>query len=128
MLDWVIQYLGDDAAGWVEGKAGWFLITLLTYNAGDPEMRSAIYQALSLLSGTTVGPDHEGTRTVVFDSHLAMPGTDATSLTRHTLTIDMSTGLVKEVSTTSQVGEGVIPATVPDSRFTYTMSVVDGLP
>ena len=128
MIDWIIDYLGDDAPGWVEGKAGWFLITLLAYNAGDPEARAAMYQALGLLAGTTVGPDIDGTRTLTFDAHLGSSYDDVTSHTRYSLTVEMSTGLVREVSQTAGVGEGVIPDSVPDSRITYTMSVVDGLP
>ncbi|MEN0023445.1 MAG: hypothetical protein AAGC61_09190 [Microbacterium sp.] len=128
MLDWVIDRQGEDAAGWVEGKAGWFLIGILSYNAGDPAARAAIYQALGLLSGTTVGPEIAGTRTLTFDAHLASPDAGGISLRRYTLTIDMSTGLVTETSTTSDVGTGVIPDAVPDHRITYAMSIVDGLP
>jgi hypothetical protein len=40
----------------------------------------------------------------------------------------MATGIVTETTTTSEVGQGMIPADVPDSRITYEMSVVDALP
>lgn len=128
MLDWIIDYLGEDAPGWVEGKAGWFLITLLAYNAGDPEARASMYQALGLLAGTSVGSEIDGTRTLTFDAHLGSADDDRTSHTRYSLTVEMSTGLVQEIAKTSSVGEGAIPDSVPDSRIVYTMSVVDGLP
>lgn len=128
MVDWATEYFGEDRAGWVEGKVGWLLIKLLAYNEGDPGMRSAMYQALSLLPGSTVGPESGGRRTVTFDSRLAGSGEGDTSLSSYTVTIEMSTGLVTEVTTTSDVGEGMIPGSVPDTRNTYTMSVVDSLP
>lgn len=128
MIDWIKARQGDDYAGWNDGKVGWLLIGLLSYNVGDPGLRASMYQALSLLPGSTVGPEQHGLRTVTFDSHLAGADSAETSLTRFTITIDIATGLVTEISTTSEVGEGMIPADVPDSRSTYTMSVVDGLP
>lgn len=128
MIAWIKEHQGDDAAGWVEGKVGWLLIALLSYNVGDPEMRAAMYQALSLLSGSTVSVEQNGVRTVTFDSHLGSSESSATSLTRFTITIEMATGIVRESTTTSSVGEGMIPADVPDTRMTYEMSVVDELP
>jgi len=128
IIDWALEEPGADYPGWAQGRAGWLLIDLLSYNVGDPELRSAMYEALSLLPGSTVGADVDGKRTVTFDSHLAAPDTASLSLTRYTLTIDMSTGLVTETAVTTQAGEGIIPESVPDSKTTHTMSVVDHLP
>lgn len=128
MIAWIENYQGDDTAGWVEGKVGWLLIDLLSYNVGDPEMRAAMYQALSLLPGSTVGVEQNGVRTVTFDSHLGSSETSTTSLTRLTIAIEMATGIVTETTTTSEVGQGMIPADVPDAKVTYEMSVVDALP
>jgi len=128
MIAWIKEYQGDDAAGWVDGKVGWLLIALLSYNVGDPEMRAAMYQALSLLHGSTVGPEQNGMRTVTFDSQLGSSESTTTSLRRFTVTIEVATGVVTQSTTTSDVGEGMIPADVPDARVTYEMSVVDDLP
>jgi hypothetical protein len=128
MIAWIKDLQGHDAAGWADGKVGWLLIALLSYNVGAPELRSAMYTALSLLPGSTVSDEQSGRRTVTFDSHLGSAGTTETSLRRFTITIEMATGIVTETTTTSEVGQGMIPADVPDSRITYEMSVVDALP
>lgn len=128
MIDWIKARQDPDYAGWNDGKVGWLLIWLLSYNVGDPGLRAAMYQALSLLPGSTVGPEQGGLRTVTFDSHLAGADSAETSLTRFTITIDMATGIVTETTATSEVGKGMIPADVPDTRTTYEMSVVDALP
>lgn len=128
IITWLREYLGPDHEGWVEGKIGWLLIGLLSYNVGDPELRASMYRALSTLPGSTVGADEGGERTVTFDSLLANPDAARTSHTRHTLTIDMSTGLVTEITETHDVGPGIVPAQIPDSRVTFEMRVVDSLP
>ncbi|WP_314474783.1 hypothetical protein [uncultured Microbacterium sp.] len=128
MVVWIDDYLGPDTQDWAEGKVGWLLIGLLSQNVGDPEMRAAMYRALSTLPGSTVGVEHDGRRTVTFDSHLAFSEVGERSLRRSTMTIDMATGLVTETTDTSEVGEGTIPSDVPDSRMTFEMSVVDSLP
>ncbi|MFK0241919.1 hypothetical protein ACIQTX_13770 [Microbacterium sp. NPDC090281] len=91
-------------------------------------MRAAMYQALSLLSGSTGGAEQDGERTVTFGSHLGSSASAETSLRRFTLTIDMTTGIVTETTDTTSVGEGPIPSGVPDSRMAFEMSVVDTLP
>lgn len=128
MIAWIHDYLGPDVQGWADGKVGWLLIGLLSHNVGDPEMRASMYRALSLLPGSTVGAEHDGERTVTFDSHLASSENAETSLKRYALTIDMRTGIVTETTETSEVGEGLIPGGIPDSRMTFQMSVVDSLP
>ncbi|MFJ6428255.1 hypothetical protein [Microbacterium maritypicum] len=128
MIAWIHEYLGADEQGWADGKVGWLIIGLLSHNVGDPEMRAAMYRALSLLPGSTVGAEQNGRRTVTFDSHLGSSESTETSLRRFTLTIDMATGIVVETTDTTSVGEGVIPGDVPDSRMTFEMSVVDTLP
>ncbi|WP_269320224.1 MULTISPECIES: hypothetical protein [unclassified Microbacterium] len=37
----------------------------------------------------------------------------------------MSTGIITESTTTREVGDGLIPGDVPDTRMTFGMSVVD---
>jgi hypothetical protein len=128
MIAWIHDYQGSDTQGWADGKVGWLLIGLLSHNVGDPEMRAAMYQALSLLPGSTVGAEQDGERTVTFDSHLGSSESSETSLRRFTLTIDMATGIVTETTDTTSVGEGPIPSDVPDSRMAFEMSVVDTLP
>lgn len=128
MVAWIRDYLGPDRDGWQEGKIGWMLIGLLSFNVGDPEMRATMYRSLSLLPGSTVGPEQGGQRTITFDSHLATSEGGGTSLKRYTVTIEIATGLVTETTETSDVGVGIIPSDVPDSRTRYEMSVVDALP
>jgi len=128
MIAWIRDRLGPDVAGWEEGKIGWMLIGLLSFNVGDPEVRASMYRALSLLPGSTVGEEHDGKRTVTFDSHLGTPEGPQTSLQRFTLTVEMSSGIVTEVTSTSELGAGMIPGDIPDSRMTMEMSVVDSLP
>ena len=128
MTDWIRDRLGPDLAGWEEGKIGWMLIGLLSFNVGDPGWRASMYRALSALPGSTVGQDHEGKRTVTFDSHLGASQGFQTSLRRFTVTIEMATGIVREITSTSEVGEGMVPSEIPDSRMTFEMSVVESLP
>ncbi|MDQ0725077.1 hypothetical protein [Microbacterium sp. W4I20] len=128
MIAWIRDYKGPDASGWADGKVGWLLIGLLSHNVGDPDMRASMYRALSLLPGSTVAAEEGGRRTVTFDSQLGAPDSGQTSLRRFTLTIDMATGIVTQTTDTSDVGEGLIPGDVPDSRMTFEMSVVDSLP
>ena len=128
MIAWIHDYMGSDEQGWADGKVGWLLIGLLSHNVGDPEMRAAMYRALSLLPGSTVGAEHDGERTVTFDSHLGSSESVQTSLRRFTVTIDMATGIVTETTDTTSVGEGVIPSDVPNSRMTFEMTVVDSVP
>ncbi|MCK8477936.1 hypothetical protein [Microbacterium aurugineum] len=128
MVAWIHDYMGADEHGWADGKVGWLLIGLLSHNVGDPEMRAAMYRTLSRLPGSTVGDEVNGARTVVFDSHLGSSESAETSLRRFTVTIDMATGIVTETTDTTSVGEGLIPADVPNSRMTFKMSVVDSLP
>lgn len=47
---------------------------------------------------------------------------------RFTMTFEMATGIVTEVTDTTEAGEGVVPSGVPDFRTTFEMSVVDALP
>lgn len=128
MVSWIHDYLGADAQGWADGKVGWMLIGLLSFNVGDPEMRAAMYRALSLLPGSTVSDEQDGKRTVTFDSHLASADSSQLSLWRYTLTIEMATGIVTEITNTADVGRGMVPGDIPNSRTTYSMSVVDTLP
>lgn len=128
MIGWIRDYLGPDEQGWADGKVGWLIIGLLSHNVGDPELRASMYRALSLLPGSTVGAELNGERVVTFDSQLGSSETAETSLRRYTVTIEMATGLVTEITDTSSVGEGVIPSDVPDVRMTFETSVVDTLP
>lgn len=130
MVSWVRNQVEPDRPGGEDFKVGWTLIGLLSYNAGPPDVRAMMYRALSLLPGSTVGEEQAGgARTLTFDSRFGWASDPSdSSLTRFTVTIDMATGDIRETTYTSDVGEGVIPAEVPDSRTVYTVSVVDGLP
>ena len=129
-MSWVRNQVEPDRPGGEDFKVGWTLIGLLSYNAGPPDVRAMMYRALSLLPGSTVGEEQAGgARTLSFDSRFGWASDPSdSSLTRFTVTIDMATGDIRETTYTSDVGEGVIPAGVPDSRTVYTVSVVDGLP
>lgn len=108
-------------------KVGWLLIELLADNVGSAEARSAMYTALSMLDGfslTSVVGD-------VFTVALVTPITDlsgAPSTVRRTASIDMSTGLVTETTLTRGSNPALVPDTLPDTRRTYTISVVDTAP
>lgn len=128
MIAWIYDYLGSDRPGWEDGKVGWFLIGLLSHNVGDPEMRASMYRALSLLPGSTVGAEQDGRRTIIFDAHLSVSDGAPTMQRRFTMTFEMATGIVTEVTDTTEAGEGVVPSGVPDFRTTFEMSVVDALP
>ncbi|MFK0241921.1 hypothetical protein ACIQTX_13780 [Microbacterium sp. NPDC090281] len=128
MVAWIRDYQGSDREGWEDGKVGWMLIGLLSFNVGDPEMRAAMYRALSLLPGSMVGPEQGGQRTITFDSQLATPEGGGTSQTRYTVTVEMATGHVMETTETSDVGLGIFPSDVPDTRTSYEVSIVDALP
>lgn len=108
-------------------KVGWLLIDLLARNVGSAEARAAMYGALSLLDGFEL----VGVAGNVFTVALVTPIDDLAgnpSTVRRTAAIDMSTGIVKETTITSGFGSALVPDTVPDSRRTYSVSVVDTAP
>jgi hypothetical protein len=128
MIAWIREHQGTDPLqGWSEGRIGWLLIELLGYNAGPPEVRAAMYRALSLLPGSEVGAEHGGRRTVAFTANLEAQGDAAGYFDRFTITIEMATGLVVETTRTADDGMGVVPSSVPDIRTTYSSMVVDSL-
>lgn len=128
LIDWARAFVGTDVEGWVDGKMGWFFIDMLAYNVGPADLRAAMYRALSLLPGSTVSDEVNGVRTVTFDSELATGDSTEPSLRRMTISIEMSTGAVLEVSDRAEAGIGVVPADVPDFRVRHVTTVVDSLP
>ena len=108
-------------------KVGWLLIDLLARNVGSAESRAAMYGALSLLDGFEL----IGVTGNVFTVALVTPIENlsgAPSTVRRTAAIDMSTGVVMETTVTSGSGSALVPDTVPDSRRTYSVFVVDTAP
>ncbi|WP_431071965.1 hypothetical protein [Microbacterium phyllosphaerae] len=130
MVNWIRGQVEPERPGGEDFEVGWTLIGLLSYNAGPPEVRATMYRALSLLPGSTVGEEQTGgARTLTFESRFGWASDPSdSSLTRFTVTIDMATGDIRETTYTSDVGEGIVPAEVPNSRMIYAVSVVDGLP
>lgn len=128
MISWIRDRMGEDREGWVDGKVGWTIIGLLTNPATPQDRIAEMYRALSSLPGSAVGPLDAGRRTIVFDSQLAL-GAGTTTTTRFTLTIEMSTGAVTETTHTVEFGQGgVVPEDIPDTRTTYSRSIVDAIP
>lgn len=128
LVAWAQEFAGADQPGWAEGKVGWFFIDMLSYNIGPPDLRAAMYRALSLLPGSTVSDEVGGVRTVTFDTQLALSGTTESAAYRITISIEMSTGNVLEVSERAEAGIGVVPSDVPDRWVRYSTSIVDSLP
>lgn len=130
MVSWIRDRVEPERPGGEDFKVGWTLIGLLAYNAGPPDVRATMYRALSLLPGSMVGEEQAGgARTLTFESRFGWASDPSdSSLTRFTVTIDMATGDIRETTYTSDVGEGIVPAEVPNSRVIYTVGVVDGLP
>ncbi|GAB3633724.1 hypothetical protein GCM10027421_30770 [Microbacterium shaanxiense] len=128
LVAWAQEFAGTDQPGWAEGKVGWFFIDMLSYNIGPPDLRAAMYRALSLLPGSTVSDEVSGVRTVTFDAQLALSGATESGSYRMTISIEMSTGNVLEVSERAEAGIGVVPSDVPDHWVRYSTSIVDSLP
>lgn len=128
IITWLRDHAGTDREAWSDWMSGGILIGLLSHNVGDPEMRASMYRALSMLPGSTVGADQDGKRTVTFDAEIASPYAGGVLHIRNTMTIEMSTGLVTEITETSDAGVGIVPARIPDHRKTFELSVVESLP
>lgn len=128
LITWIRSRFGEDLEGWADGKLGWFLIDLLSYNVGPPDARAAMLRALSSLPSATVSDAVEGIRTITFDSRLAVGGTSDFFVRRMTISLDMNSGIVQEVTSTLEEGPGVVPAEVPDLRVRASVSIVDRLP
>lgn len=126
LIDWIRTNQGT-VTGDQDYKVGWLLVDLLSYNVGAPDARAAMYSALSLLAGSELVGSDGATATVSFAAaEQALSGADAVK--RRTVKIDMNSGMVLEKTATLDVASTLIPATLADERYIYTVSVVDALP
>lgn len=126
LIAWIRQNQGP-VTGDQDYKVGWVLVDLLAKNVGSPDVRSAMYGALSMLSGSEIVETQGNIVTLSFSAaEQALSGADG--IRRRTVTIDISSGLVLEKTVTLDVASPLVPADLPDERYTYTVSVVDALP
>jgi hypothetical protein len=126
LIDWIDEHQ-DTPPEAQNTKVGWLLIELLSKNIGSAEVRAAMYTALSMLDGFEL----TGVAGNVFTVALVTPIEDLAgnpTTVRRTAAIDMSTGLVTETTVTSGSGSALVPDAVPDSRRSYSVSVVDTAP
>ncbi|WP_341934080.1 hypothetical protein MRBLWO14_003205 [Microbacterium sp. LWO14-1.2] len=108
-------------------KVGWLLIELLARNGGTADARAAMYAALSMLDGFAVTSTVGNVVTVALDTPTQdLSGNPA--IQRRTATIDISTGLVQETTSTTGSGSALVPDSTPDMRNVYAMTVVNGAP
>ncbi len=98
------------------------LVQDLELNAAPADLRSAMFHALALAEGVTI-QSVDGAITT-----LAFPFTGSGRSLSATVSIDTETGLVVESTVTSLLPSGLVPDSVPDSRVTTTISVVDSAP
>ncbi|PCE14188.1 hypothetical protein AUC47_06020 [Microbacterium sp. SZ1] len=108
-------------------KVGWLLIELLARNGGSAETRATMYAALSMLDGFAVTSTVGNVVTVALDT----PTQDVSgnpTIQRRTATIDISTGLVQETTSTTGSGSALVPDSIPDMRSVYAMTVVNSAP
>jgi hypothetical protein len=98
------------------------LVQDLELNAAPADVRSAMFHALALAEGVTI-QSVDGAITT-----LAFPFTGSGRSLSATVSIDTETGHVVESTVTSLLPSGLVPDSVPDSRVTTTISVVDSAP
>lgn len=126
LIEWIRANQGV-STGDQDYKVGWVLIELLSHNLGSSAERATMYEALSLLPGSEIVSTDGDLVTLRFSAATeALSGEDATQ--RRSVTIDTTTGLVREQTATLDIVSGLIPATMVDERYVYTVSVVDSLP
>ncbi|GAA2923439.1 hypothetical protein GCM10010458_00870 [Microbacterium luteolum] len=108
-------------------KVGWLLLELLAENVGSAGARSTMYAALSMLDGfelvSVAGNEFTVALVTPIDDLSGNPST-----VRRTARIDMSTGIVNETTITSGSGSALVPDAVPDSRRSYSVSIVPTAP
>jgi hypothetical protein len=98
------------------------LVQDLELNAAPADLRSAMFRALALAEGVTVQSVDDDITT------LAFPFTGSGRTLSATVSIDTDTGMLVASTVTSSLGSPLIPDSVPDSRVTTTVSVVDSAP
>ncbi|MEV4775141.1 hypothetical protein [Microbacterium sp. LWH12-1.2] len=121
LINWILEYNGDFNLGAEETGVATFLIQELEWNVAPADLRVAMYRALSTLSnGVVVGT--EGTVvTLAFPTYAPNDRWDEIS-------IDTDTALVTRTSVTFGSGGTIVPDTVPNSRSTPSLSIVDSAP
>lgn len=126
LIAWIRENQGI-VTGDQDYKVGWVLIELLAYNMGSSDQRATMYDALSMLAGSEIVASDATSATLRFSATTdALSGQPAVQ--RRSITIDTTTGLVSETTAVLDVASGLIPASLPDERHVYTVSVVDSLP
>lgn len=126
----LIQWIRDNqgvSTGDQDYKVGWVLIDLLSYNLGSSTQRATMYESLGMLPGSEIVSTDGDLVTLRFSAATeALSGESA--IQRRSVTIDTATGLVREKTATLDIASALIPATMADERYVYTVSVVDSLP
>lgn len=126
LIQWIRENQGA-STGDQDYKVGWVLIDLLSYNLGSSTQRATMYEALSMLPGSEIVSTDGNLATLRFSAATeALSGVAA--IQRRTVTIDTTTGIVHEKTATLDTASALIPATMADERYVYTVSVVDSLP
>lgn len=126
LIEWIRQNQGA-STGDQDYKVGWVLIDLLSYNLGSSTQRATMYEALSMLPGSEIVSTDGDLATLRFSAATeALSGESA--IQRRSVTIDTTTGIVREKTATLDIASSLIPATMADERHVYTVSVVDSLP
>ncbi len=126
LIQWIRENQGV-STGDQDYKVGWVLIDLLSYNLGSSTQRATMYEALSMLPGSEIVSTDGDLATLRFSAATeALSGESAVQ--RRSVTIDTTTGLVREKTATLDTASALIPATMADERYVYTVSVVDSLP
>lgn len=121
LIDWLRQ---QDAE---PDKMGWILARMLSYNAGSPAQRAAMYSALSQLPGAELLSADDHTATVQYRTDGGDPSMPMLDWWR-TVTIDRTTGYVTEYTERLGSNPALVPDSVPDVKYTYMVSVVDSAP
>jgi len=121
LIEWLRQQ------GAEPDKMGWILARMLSYNAGSPAQRAAMYSALSQLPGAELIYADDRTATIQYWTDGGDPSLPTLDWWR-TVTIDRTTGYVTEYTERLGSNPALVPDSVPDAKYTYTVSVVDSAP
>jgi hypothetical protein len=126
LIEWIRENQGA-STGDQDYKVGWVLIDLLSYNLGSSTQRATMYEALSMLPGSEIVSTDGDLATLRFSAATEALSGEA-AIQRRSVTIDTTTGIVHEKTATLDTASALIPATMADERYVYTVSVVDSLP
>ncbi|MGX1931513.1 hypothetical protein [Microbacterium resistens] len=116
------EYPGENPSA--EDSLGSLLVLLLGYNAGSPQLRSAMFLALSDLPASSIVAESGTTRTIAFAAAVGGEGRPW----RMTVTMDVESGLVSEITRTWAHGPNAVPDDIPDERIRIATSIVDAPP